>query len=137
VAQPEAGITIYEPASFLQGVRNQVEMDIALVDFALENLCITAGCQIEEAAARLGYAAWNLDRSVPHQLAEAQTRNEIQDGARQNLQDTTSGAADLCRRARAQLLANQPQLPHASALAQAKQDAATCRAELESALARL
>ena len=76
--QPEAGITIYEPTSFVTGVRNQIEMDIGLVDFALANLCITAGCEIEEAAARLGYAAWNLDKSVPHQLAEAETRNEIE-----------------------------------------------------------
>ncbi len=137
VPQPEAGITIYEPTSFLQGVRNQIEMDIALVDFALANLCVTAGCQIEEAAARLGYAAWNLDRSVPHQLTEAQTRNEIQGAARQNVQMATSGAAALCRRARAQLLANQPQLPDAPGLILAKQDAANCMSDLESALGRL
>ena len=137
VPQPEAGITIYEPTSFVTGVRNQIEMDIGLVDFALANLCMTAGCEIEEAAARLGYAAWNLDRSVPHQLAEAETRNEIEGDKRQSLQQATSVAADQCRSARTQLLAKQPQLPGESALAQAKKDAATCRADLQSVLARL
>ena len=137
VAQPEAGITIYEPISFVTGVRNQIEMDMGLVDFALANLCITAGCEIEEAAARLGYAAWNLDRSVPHQLAEAETRNEIEGDKRQSLQQATSVAAEQCRSARTQLLAKQPQLPGESALAQAKKDAETCRAGLESVLARL
>ena len=112
-------------------------MDMGLVDFALLNLCITAGCEIEEAAARLGYAAWNLDQSVPHQLAEAETRNEIEGDKRQSLQHATSVAADQCRTARTQLLAKQPQLPGESALAQAKKDAATCREGLESVLARL
>ena len=137
VPQPEAGITIYEPVSFLQGVRNQVEMDIAFVDFALENLCTVAGCEIEEAAARLGYAAWNLDRSVPHQLAEAETRDEIQGQARESLQEATSGAAVRCRRAREGLLADQPNLPEAAALAQAKADAVACGADLRAVLARL
>ncbi|MFP6605258.1 MAG: hypothetical protein VCC19_01660, partial [Myxococcota bacterium] len=137
VPQPEAGITIYEPTSFVTGVRNQLEMDLGLVDFALANLCITAGCEIEEAAARLGYAAWNLDKSVSRQLAEAETRNEIEGEQRRSLQQATSSAADLCRRARTQLLANQPQLPGASGLAQAKQAGAKCRAQLESLLGRL
>ena len=137
VPQPEAGITIYEPTSFVTGVRNQLEMDLGLVDFALANLCITAGCEIEEAAARLGYAAWNLDKSVPRQLAEAETRNEIEGEQRRSLQQATSSAADLCRRARTQLLAKQPQLPGASGLALAKQAGAKCRAQLESALGRL
>ena len=137
VPQPEAGLTIYEPASFLKGVRNQVEMDIAFVDFALENLCTIAGCEIEEAAARLGYAAWNLDRSVPHQLAEAETRDEIQGQARESLQEATSGAAVRCRRAREGLLADQPNLPEAAALAQAKADAVACGADLRAVLARL
>ena len=137
VAQPEAGLTIYEPTSFLQSVRNQIEMDIELVEFALANICISAGCQIEEAAARLGYAAWNLDRSVPHQLAEAETRKEISSSVRQGLEDEASGAAGLCRRARAKLLAKQPQLPAASALAQATKDSETCRVDLQSILARL
>ena len=137
VPQPEAGITIYEPASFLQGVRNQLEMDMGLVEFALSNLCITAGCQIEEAAARLGYAAWNLDRSVPHQLMEAESRDEIAYGARQNVEAETAEAAGLCRRARTLLLADQPRLPQAAVLAEAKKDSAKCHATLESVLARL
>ena len=137
VAQPEAGVAIYEPTSFMQGVQNQIEMDIGLVDFALANLCITAGCEIEEAAARLGYAAWNLDKSVPRQLAEAGTRSEIEGDRLDRLKQETSVAADLCRRARSQLLADQPRLPDAQALAQAKTDATTCRADLKAVLTQL
>ena len=137
VAQPEAGITIYEPASFVTSVRNQLEMDLGLVDFALANLCITAGCEIEEAAARLGYAAWNLDKAVIRQLEEAEARNEIDDEQRRSLQQATSSSAELCRRARTQLLANQPQLPGASALAEARQAGGKCRAELQAVLGRL
>ena len=137
VAQPEAGITIYEPTSFVTGVRNQLEMDLGLVEFALANLCTIAGCEIEEAAARLGYAAWNLDYSVPHQLAEAEIRKEIAGDQQRILQRATSAAAQLCRRARTRLLARQPQLPDASDLAQAKKDGAGCRADLNALLAQL
>jgi len=137
VAQPEAGITIYEPTSFVTGVRNQLEMDLGLVEFALANLCTIAGCEIEEAAARLGYAAWNLDHSVPHQLAEAEARKEIAGDQQQVLQRASSAAAKLCRRARTRLLARQPRLPDASGLAQAKKDGAGCRADLNALLAQL
>ena len=112
-------------------------MDLGLVDFALANLCIAAGCEIEEAAARLGYAAWNLDYSVPHQLAEAKTRNEIAGAQQKVLQRAGSAAARLCRSARTRLLARQPSLPDASELAQAKKEGAKCRADLESLLAQL
>jgi hypothetical protein len=137
VPQPEAGLTIYEPTSFLQGVRNQVEMDIGLVDFALANLCVTAGCDIEEAAARLGYATWNLERAVIRQLAEAETRTEIGSEARRSLDEAASAAAGLCRRARVRILADQPRLPNAEALVGAGKDAEACRADLLAIRSRL
>jgi len=137
VPQPEAGLTIYEPVSFLAAVRNQLEMGLEFTDFALRHLCLTAGCEIEEAAARLGYAAWNLDKAVPRQLAEAEARDEVAGGQRRGLQQVTSSAAGSCRRAREELLARQPQLPGASALAQARGAVRKCRAGLETALGRL
>jgi len=137
VPQPEAGITIYEPTSFLTGVRNQLEMDLGFTDFALEHLCLTSGCEIEEAAARLGYAAWNLDKSVPRQLAEAETRNEIDAGARARIEQAAASAAGECRGARALLLEDQPRLPDETKLTEARASARRCHSELQQVVASL
>ena len=56
VPQPMSGLSIYEPVLFMQGVTNQLEMDIAHAQWAQPNLCLEAGCEIEEAAARLSSA---------------------------------------------------------------------------------
>lgn len=130
VPQPEAGITIYEPISFAQGVRNQVDMDIQHVDFALDHLCVDAGCEIEEAAARLGYAAWNLDKAVPRQLAEAKRRGEIGNAESAAFRREATTAASDCREARSILLANQPALPDARERDEAAKEASKCRATL-------
>lgn len=128
VPQPMSGLTIYEPVAFMQGVRNQLEMNIAHVEWALPNLCIKAGCEIEEAAARLGYAAWNLDKAVSRQVAEAAKRGEIDAAAAEHLASGSSSAATECRNARAQLLARQPQLPGDEALSEAKRLSGQCLA---------
>ena len=137
VPQPEAGITFYEPTSFVTGVRNQLEMDLGLSRYALEHLCLTSGCEIEEAAARLGYAAWNLDKAVPRQLAEAETRNEIDADARVRIEDVAVAAARECRGARALLLEEQPRLPSDAKLSEARSSAERCHASLLKALAIL
>jgi hypothetical protein len=137
VPQPEAGLTIYEPVSFLTGVNNQLEMNLAFSDFALEHLCLTSGCEIEEAAARLGYAAWNLDKAVPRQLAEAEIRKEIGAEARVQIEQIASAAAQACRGARSLLLEKQPQLPDEENLEGARTSIRRCRTELQKALASL
>ena len=48
VPQPMSGLTIYEPVAFMQGVKNQLEMDMAHAEWALPNLCLEAGCEIEK-----------------------------------------------------------------------------------------
>jgi hypothetical protein len=137
VPQPEGGITIYEPVSFLTGVHNQLDMDLGFTDFALEHLCLTSGCEIEEAAARLGYAAWNLDKAVPRQLAEAEVRKEIGAKARVQIEQIASVAAQACRGARSLLLEKQPQLPDEKNLGEARTSVRRCQAELQKALASL
>ena len=137
VPQPEAGLTIYEPVSFLTAVRNQFEMDLELAGFALEHLCLVSGCEIEEAAARLGYAAWNLDKAVPRQLAEAQVRKEIDANEKIRVERVASSAAKACRGARSLLLERQPQLPDEENLDGARRSAERCQLELKTALADL
>lgn len=137
VPQPMSGLSIYEPVAFLQGVHNQLEMDVAHVEWALPNLCVEAGCEIEEAAARLGYAAWNLDKAVQRQLAEALKRGELGVDAAASLSKTSESAAGECRRARELLLARQPALPDASTLAEAERLASACVTTLQKALAAL
>jgi|GEM_PF-1945801 len=137
VPQPEAGLTIYEPVSFATAARNQVEMDLGFVKFAASNLCLTEGCALEEAAARLGYAAWNIDKAFQRQLAEAIKREQIHGEYGQNIAaDATAAAAD-CRRARKQLLAKQPALPSESALAEARTLTANCMIGLTTVLEAL
>jgi len=137
VPQPEGGITIYEPVSFLTSVHNQLDMDLGFTDFALEHLCLTSGCEIEEAAARLGYAAWNLDKAVPRQLAEAEVRKEIGAKARVQIEQIASVAAQACRGARSLLLEKQPQLPDEKNLGEARTSVRRCQGELQKALASL
>jgi len=137
VPQPEAGLTIYEPASFLSVVRNQLEMDLSFTDYALEHLCLTSGCEIEEAAARLGYAAWNLDKAVPRQLAEAVIREQIDEVSRARIEQGAATAAGACRGARFLLLEKQPSLPDESKLVEARVSTLRCRSELQAALAGL
>jgi hypothetical protein len=130
VAQPMSGLTIYEPVSFLVAAKNQVEMDIQLVEFAISNTCLVADCEIEEAAARLGYAAWNLDKAFHRQLAEALGRGEVVAAVAGRLADQATEAAASCRGARAKLLADQPRLPTGLVLGQAQQLAAGCLSSL-------
>ena len=137
VPQPEAGITIYEPTSFLTAVRNQLEMDLGFATYALEHLCLTSGCEIEEAAARLGYAAWNLDKSVPRQLAEAETRKEIGADLKLQIEDMAETAAAECRGARVLLLEEQPRLPNEEKLVEARSSTRRCHSKLQAALASL
>jgi len=134
VPQPMSGLTIYEPVAFMQGVRNQLEMDIAHVEWALPNLCLEAGCEIEEAAARLGYAAWNLDKAVQRQLAEAGKRGEIDAQAAAQLSAMAVAAAGQCRGARELLLAQQPLLPSETTLAFVQRDTTACIASLRQSL---
>lgn len=126
VPQPMSGLTIYEPTSFLQGARNQAEMVIGLAAFAEKNLCINAGCEIEEAAARLGYAAWNLDKAFQRQLTEAANRREVNDATHREFTSRASSAAASCRAARGKLLARQPQLPDTQALREAADGVDDC-----------
>ena len=137
VPQPEAGLTIYEPVSFRESARNQVEMNLGLVRFSRKNICLEQGCQLEEAAARLGYAAWNLDKAVPKQLAEAASRSELSDQERARLAEAASASESQCRRARTALLARQPRLPDAIAIQEAQQAATSCEADLEALLSKL
>ena len=137
VPQPMSGLTIYEPVAFMQGVRNQLEMDVAHVEWALPNLCLDAGCEIEEAAARLGYAAWNLDKAVQRQLAEAGKRGEIDVQAAQKLSDMAAESARQCRSARELLLARQPVLPSESTLVNVQRDTEACLASLKQSLQTL
>ena len=137
VPQPEAGLTIYEPVSFRESVRNQVEMNLDLVRFSRKNICLTEGCQLEEAAARLGYAAWNLDKAVPKQLAEAVTRSELSEQEGESLTAAASVAESECRRSRGGLLAKQPRLPDRNAIQEAQQAAATCEKHLQALLLKL
>jgi hypothetical protein len=104
VAQPMSGLAIYEPVSFAVGARNQLENAISLVDFAQANLCLTAGCDPEEAAARLGYAAWNLDKAFARQLGEALARGEVDAADHGQLVRDAGSAATACREARARML---------------------------------
>ena len=137
VPQPMSGFSIYEPVAFVQGVRNQLEMDIHHVDWAMPNLCLEVGCEIEEAAARLGYAAWNLDKAVQRQLAEALHRDELDRAQREALSTSVSQAARICRSAREALLSRQPDLPTADTLEQVQREARQCRDVLQEALAGL
>lgn len=137
VPQPMSGLSIYEPVLFMQGVTNQLEMDIAHAQWAQPNLCLEAGCEIEEAAARLGYAAWNLDKAVQRQLAEAKKRSEIDVQGAAQLSEMATVAAGQCRSARELLLAQQPLLPSESSLASARRDTAACIASLKQSLLTL
>lgn len=137
VPQPMSGLSIYEPVAFMQGVRNQLEMDTAHAEWALPNLCLEAGCEIEEAAARLGYAAWNLDKAVQRQLAEAGRRGEIDDQAAGQLSELAMVAAGQCRGARELLLAQQPVLPSEITVASAQRDTRACIASLKQSLQAL
>lgn len=137
VPQPMSGLSIYEPVAFMQGVRNQLEMDMAHAEWALPNLCVEAGCEIEEAAARLGYAAWNLDKAVQRQLSEADNRGEIDAEAARQLSAMAVSAAGQCRGARAQLLAKQPSLPGEASLASAQRDATACLDSIRQSLQML
>lgn len=130
VPQPMGGIAIYEPTSFLQGALNQAEMVIGLATFARQNLCKDAGCEIEEAAARLGYAAWNLDKAFQRQLTEAVNRRELNEAAYSQLAGRASSAAASCRVARGKLLERQPQLPDEQALGEAADGVGDCLATL-------
>ena len=132
VPQPMSGLAIYEPVSFVASARNQVEMAKGLVDFAQANLCVTAGCDPEEAAARLGYAAWNLDKAFGRQIGEAIERGEIAKEAGDQLAADAGLAAAACRGARGQLLAAQPRLPDADALAAARAQSTSCADALRS-----
>ncbi len=137
VAQPEGGLTIYAPESFVTAARNQVEMDLGFVKFAASNLCLTEGCALEEAAARLGYAAWNMDKAFQRQLAEAIQRGQIHAEYGKNVAVNATEAAAECRRARAQLLAKQPALPAQSALSEARIHTADCTIGLTKVLEAL
>ena len=95
------------------------------------------GCQLEEAAARLGYAAWNLDKAVPKQLAEAASRSELGDQEHRTLIKAASLSESDCRRARTILLAEQPRLPDAAAITEAQQAARSCEKDLQALLAEL
>ena len=130
VAQPMSGLAIYEPTSFATAARNQVEMDASLVEDALEHLCLEAGCDPEEAAARLGYAAWNLDKAFVVQLDEAQERGELASADAARFRAEAGEAAGACREARAALLRDQPRLPDQTALGEARGAATTCRTRL-------
>jgi hypothetical protein len=131
VPQPMSGLTIYEPVSFLQGALNQLSMDIGFVEWSQPNLCLQAGCEIEEAAARLGYAAWNLDKAFQRQLQEAISREEIVDHLATQLSQSVSLAAADCRTAREHLLANQPLLPSDAVLGSAQEAAGSCLKTLQ------
>ena len=137
VQQPMSGLTIYEPVEFMQGVKNQLEMDVVHAEWALPNLCLEAGCEIEEAAARLGYAAWNLDKAVQRQLAEAHSRGEVDGQFTAQLSEMAIVAAGQCRSARELLLARQPALPTAESLASVQRDTASCIASLKQSLQTL
>ena len=137
VPQPEAGLTIYEPVSFVTAARNQVEMDIGFVRFAAANLCLTEGCALEEAAARLGYAAWNMDKAFQRQLAEAVKREQINAEFGQSIAAKATAAVVDCRSARAQLLARQPALPVEGAMAEARILTADCLIGLTTVLEAL
>jgi hypothetical protein len=137
VPQPMSGLSIYEPVAFMQGVKNQLEMDIAHAEWALPNLCLQAGCEIEEAAARLGYAAWNLDKAVQRQLAEAIERGEIDGQAAEQLSDLATVAAGQCRGARELLLAQQPSLPNEMTLASVQRETTACIGSLRQSLQAL
>jgi hypothetical protein len=132
VPQPMSGLTIYEPESFRTASRNQVEMAIGLLDFAQANLCIHAGCDPEEAAARLGYAAWNLEHAFESQLEEAVRRDEVARDLQADLAARALGATESCLMAREALLASQPQLPDESRLTEAKVQSAACALALRS-----
>jgi hypothetical protein len=101
-------------------------MVIGLAAFAEEHLCVRAGCEIEEAAARLGYAAWNLDKAFQRQLTEAAHRREVDAATHNGFASRASSAASSCRAAREQLLARQPRLPNEQALSEAAQGVGDC-----------
>jgi hypothetical protein len=109
-----------------------VEMAIGLLDFAQANLCIHAGCDPEEAAARLGYAAWNLEHAFESQLEEAVRRDEVARDLQADLAARALGATESCLMAREALLASQPQLPDESRLTEAKVQSAACALALRS-----
>jgi len=137
VAQPEGGLTIYAPESFVAAAKNQVQMDLEFVKFAEANLCLTEGCALEEAASRLGYAAWNMDKAFQRQLAAAIQREQIYSEYGRNIAEDATAAAATCRRARMQLLAKQPALPDESALAEARLLTADCMNGLTTVLEAL
>jgi hypothetical protein len=134
IPQPEGGLTIYTPESFVTAAKNQVEMNLGFVRFAASNLCLTEGCALEEAAARLGYAAWNMDKAFQRQLAEAIQREQIHAEYGKNIAADATEAAAHCRRARKQLLARQPALPSESALAETRILTADCTSGLTKVL---
>ncbi len=137
IPQPEAGLTIYEPQSFVTAARNQVEMDIDFVNFATANMCLTQGCALEEAAARLGYAAWNMEKAFQRQLQEAIKREQIHGQYGKNIAEDATKAVVDCRSARAALLAKQPALPTESALVEARARTADCLVGLTTVLGAL
>lgn len=131
VQQPVGGLMIYEPESFEEGTMNQIEMDIFHTNFALDNLCFEADCDLEEAAARLGYAAWNLDKSVQLQIREAFDRGEVSNKKRRLVSLGAAIAAKSCRAARRQLLRDQPEDPTRREVKKARLLTKACRAVLE------
>ncbi|MFP6654518.1 MAG: hypothetical protein VCB25_02745, partial [Myxococcota bacterium] len=137
VAQPMSGLAIYEPVSFVVAARNQAEMDVDLVEFARANLCLSAGCQLEEAAARLGYAAWNIEKAFGRQLAEARSRDEISSALQEQVSLDARMAVIACQDARGYLLARQPELPGEAALESARTLAEKCQTSLAAIVEKL
>ncbi|MBJ21065.1 MAG: hypothetical protein GY910_12015 [bacterium] len=137
VPQPMSGLTIYEPVSMKTAAHNQAEMNQDLVAFALEHLCLAAGCQLEEAVARLGYASWNLEQAFVQQLAEATERGEVSEPARVTLGARAGDAAESCRAARELVLAGQPALPSEAQLGEARGHVEACAAKLSQIVAEL
>ena len=106
-------------------------------EFALANLCLSEGCDPEEAAARLGYAAWNLDKAFQRQLREARGRGEVDSATRRRIASDAAKAERECSIARAGLLEDQPRLPTEAALQEAQKHAESCLAILQKLVAAL
>ncbi len=120
VGQPIGGFAIYEPESFRDGAWNQADLNVFFVEWALENLCEQPECDLEEAAARLGYASWNLDKVFDKHLDEALTRGEISSAEHDDLHEQGDKAAADCRAARELLLRDQPEDPTTEEISQAR-----------------
>jgi len=132
VGQPVSGLMIFEPLSLREAALNQIKMDVGHVEWALPELCRQVGCALEEAAARLGYAAWNLDKAFQKQLAEAETRDEVDPATVTQMKADAQTAADDCRAARALLLSHQPAIPSEAEVTEATELANSCLDTLNS-----